>query len=59
MKAINNLYNESYKQLMQWKLYAKANLCNESYINWTTYDTMKAINNLYNESYKQLIQWKL
>ena len=46
MKAINNLYNESYKQLIY----------NESYI--TTY-AMKAINNLYNESYKQLIQWKL
>ena len=44
MKAINNLYNESYKQLMQWKLY--------------TY-TMKAINNLYNENYKQLMPWKL
>ena len=43
---INNLCNESYKQLIQWKLYK-------------TTDTMKALNNLYNESYKQLIQWKL
>ena len=45
MKTINNLYNESYKQLIEWKLL-------------TTY-RMKAINNLHNEYYKQLIQWML
>ena len=48
MKTINNLYNENYKQLMQWKLYTT----------YTTTYTMKTINNWYNENYKQL-QWKL
>ena len=49
MKAINNLCNESYKQLMQWKLwttYAMKAIWTTYAMKaiWTTY-AMKAINN--------------
>ena len=47
MKALNKLYNESYKQLIQWKL-------SKQLMQWKLYKQLMQW-----KLYKQLIQWKL